>query len=94
MAFSVYIMASRRNGTLYIGSTDDLDRRVFEHQSQVRGFTAKHGCTMLVWHEQHDTRESALIRERRIKEWRRSWKLMLIEESNPDWRDLSLEFVG
>jgi putative endonuclease len=94
MAFFVYIMANQRNGTLYIGSTDDLARRVFEHQSRVRGFTAKHGCTKLVWCEQHETREGALIRERRMKEWRRSWKLMIIEEENPDWRDLGLEFLG
>ena len=94
MAFYVYIMANQRNGTLYIGSTDDLARRVFEHKSQVLGFTAKYGCTMLVWAEPHDSRESALVRERRLKEWRRSWKLMLIEASNPDWRDLGLEFLG
>jgi putative endonuclease len=94
MAFFVYIMANQRNGTLYIGSTDDLARRVFEHQSRVRGFTAKYACTKLVWCEQHETREGALIRERRMKEWRRSWKLMVIEEDNPDWRDLSLEFLG
>ncbi|HWT51077.1 MAG TPA: GIY-YIG nuclease family protein [Caulobacter sp.] len=94
MAFFVYIMASGRNGTLYIGSTDDLARRVFEHQSRIRGFTAKYGCTMLVWSEQHETRESALIRERRMKEWRRSWKLMAIEEHNPEWRDLGQEFLG
>ncbi len=59
MAFFVYIMASRRNGTLYVGSTDDIGRRVFEHQSRVRGFTAKYGCTMLVWCEIHDSRERA-----------------------------------
>ena len=94
MTFFVYIMASGRNGTLYIGSTDDLGRRVFEHQSRVSGFTAKYGCTMLVWYEAHETRESAVLRERRMKEWRRSWKLMLIEEMNPGWRDLSLEFIG
>ncbi|MBO9543281.1 GIY-YIG nuclease family protein [Caulobacter sp.] len=94
MAFYVYIMASRRNGTLYTGSTDDLGRRVFEHKSQVTGFTAKYGCTMLVWSEVHDGRESALIRERQIKEWRRVWKLQLIEAANPDWRDLGLEFLG
>jgi putative endonuclease len=92
--FSVYIMASRRNGTLYTGYTDDLARRVFEHQSRERGFTARYGCTMLVWHEEHETRESAWKRERQIKEWRRVWKLQLIEASNPDWRDLALEFLG
>ena len=94
MAFSVYIMASRRNGTLYVGSTDDIGRRFFAHKSQISGFTAKYGCTMLVWLETHDSRESALIREKRIKEWRRVWKLQLIETTNPDWRDLGLEFLG
>ena len=94
MLFHVYIMASRRNGTLYTGYTDDLARRVFEHQSQVRGFTARYGCTLLVWYEAHETRESAWIRERRIKEWRRIWKLQLIEASNPEWLDLAQEFLG
>ena len=94
MPFSVYIMASRRNGTLYTGYTDDLARRVFEHQSRVRGFSARYGCTMLVWHEAHETRESAWTRERQIKEWRRVWKLQLIEASNPEWRDLAKEFLG
>lgn len=94
MAFFVYIMANQRNGTLYVGSTDDIARGVFEHQSRVRGFTAKYGCTMLAWLEVHDSRESALIRERQIKEWKRLWKLRLIEETNPDWRDLALEFLG
>jgi len=94
MAFFVYIMASQRNGTLYVGSTDDIGRRVFEHQSRIRGFTATYGCTLLVWLETHDSRESALIRERRIKEWRRVWKLQMIEAANPDWRDLALEFLG
>jgi putative endonuclease len=94
MAFYVYIMASQRNGTLYIGSTDDLARRVFEHKSRILGFTARYACTMLVWHEAHDTRESAVIREYRMKEWRRSWKLMLIESDNPNWRDLGEEFLG
>jgi putative endonuclease len=94
MVFHVYIMASKRNGTLYIGSTDDLARRVFEHQSRLSGFTAKYGCTLLVWHETHETRESAVIRERQMKEWRRVWKLKLIEETNPDWRDLAEDFLG
>jgi len=94
MPFAVYIMASRRNGTLYTGYTDDLARRVFEHQSRERGFTARYGCTMLVWYEIHETRESAWIRERRIKRWRRVWKLQLIETANPDWRDLAAEFLG
>ncbi|ALL12453.1 GIY-YIG nuclease family protein [Caulobacter henricii] len=94
MMFHVYIMASRRNGTLYTGYTDDLGRRVSEHQSRERGFTGRYGCTMLVWHEAHETREGTWRRERQIKEWRRVWKLQLIEADNPEWRDLALEFLG
>lgn len=90
MAFYVYILASRRNGTLYIGSTEDLGHRVWQHREKVwpNSFTARYGVTRLVWYEVHDTREGARLRERRLKEWRRSWKLMLIESSNPDWNDL------
>jgi len=87
--FYVYILASRRNGTLYTGMTDDLGRRVWEHKTRViKGFTAKYGVDMLVWYEAHETRESAFRRERRIKEWKRQWKLELIETANPDWNDL------
>ena len=89
MTFSVYIVASGRNGTIYTGMTDDLARRVWEHKTRaMRGFTAKYGCDMLVWFEAHETRESAFRRERRIKEWRRSWKVLLIEAANPAWADL------
>ena len=89
--FYVYIMASSRNGTLYIGQTDNLNRRVFEHQSgAVPGFTAKHNVKALVWFEAHDSRETALGREKRIKKWNRDWKLALIEMDNPDWEDLAL----
>jgi putative endonuclease len=89
MAFYCYIVASRRNGTLYIGSTDDLPRRIEEHRQYLRdGFTARYGCTILVWYEVFETREGAFRRERRMKEWRRSWKLTLIEAGNPTWRDL------
>jgi putative endonuclease len=89
VAFYVYIVASQRNGTLYIGSTDDLLRRVAEHRAgQIEGFTARHGIADLVWFEVHDTREGAFTRERRLKKWNRPWKLDLIEQSNPDWRDL------
>jgi putative endonuclease len=89
MAFYVYILASRRNGTLYIGSTDDLARRVWEHREKsLSGFTADYGVDQLVWYEQHDTRETAFQRERRMKKWNRVWKLELIERLNPDWRDL------
>ncbi len=89
MTFFVYIVASDRNGTIYTGMTDDLARRIWEHRFKVNpGFTAKYGCDKLVWYETHDSRESAFVRERQIKEWRRSWKLMLIEAENPTWNDL------
>jgi putative endonuclease len=90
--FYTYILASQRNGTLYTGSTGDLSKRVFEHKEKVQpGFTSKYGVHMLVWFESYELRENAFRRERQIKEWRRSWKLRLIEESNPDWRDLYYE---
>jgi putative endonuclease len=89
MAFYVYILASKRNGTLYIGSTEDLINRTVEHRDKLRqGFTAKYGVNLLVWHELHDTRESAFTRERQMKKWNRAWKIELIERSNPGWRDL------
>jgi putative endonuclease len=89
--FYVYILASRRNGTLYIGQTDNLNRRVFEHQSgAVPGFTARYEVKKLVWFEAHESRETALTREKRLKKWNREWKLALIEMDNPDWEDLAL----
>lgn len=88
MSFYVYILASKRNGTLYIGSTDDLSRRIVEHREHTfGGFTAKYEVTRLVWFEEHEARESAFIRERRMKVWRRAWKIELIERSNPGWQD-------
>lgn len=87
--FYTYILASRRNGTLYTGSTDDLAKRVYEHRERARrGFTSKYEVHILVWFESFEMRESAFRRERQIKEWRRAWKLHLIEEANPTWRDL------
>jgi len=87
--FYAYIMASGPYGTLYTGSTDDLGRRVYEHREKVRpGFTAKYGVTKLVWYEAFEERENAFRRERRIKEWRRKWKVDLIEAMNPNWDDL------
>jgi putative endonuclease len=69
--------------------TDDLANRIWQHKSKaIPGFTSKRGCDQLVWYEVHETRDSAFLRERRIKEWRRSWKLLLIEEANPTWTDL------
>ena len=89
MAFFTYILASGRNGTLYVGSTDDLGRRVWEHRTgAIPGFTKRHGVKTLVWFEAHETRDAAFLRERRIKEWKRLWKLRLIERFNPTWRDL------
>jgi putative endonuclease len=85
----VYIMASRRNGTLYTGSAIDLAKRAWEHRNDVvEGFTKKHQCHLLVWYEQHDCIEEARLRERRIKEWKRAWKIREIEGLNPDWEDL------
>ncbi len=87
--FFVYILASQRNGTLYIGQTDDLWRRVAEHKAhQLPGFTAKYDVTILVHFEGFETRDEARLREKQLKEWKRAWKLTLIERSNPDWRDL------
>ena len=89
MAFYVYIVASRRNGTLYIGQTDALAKRIWQHKEKDRiGFTARYGVSMLVWYEVHHSRESLVIRERQLKEWKRAWKLRLIEEANPDWNEL------
>jgi putative endonuclease len=85
----VYILASRRNGTLYVGVTSDLARRVSQHRSDVvEGFTRDYGVHALVFAEVHETMEDAIAREKRIKKWRRAWKLDLIEQHNPQWRDL------
>ena len=89
MAHYVYILASKIGGTLYIGVTNDLVRRVFEHKSKfVRGFTKKYNVVKLVYFEQYDDIENALQREKRLKKWNRQWKVRLIEERNPDWDDL------
>ena len=89
MSFWVYILASRRNGTLYVGMTDDLVRRVWEHRNgAVPGFTRKYDVKILVWYEQHESRDSAFQRERQLKKWNRAWKLELIERFNPSWKDL------
>ncbi|HRT27770.1 MAG TPA: GIY-YIG nuclease family protein [Syntrophales bacterium] len=86
---AVYILASKRNGTLYIGVTSDLLKRIWEHRNDmVEGFTRRYGVHRLVWYEVHESMESAIEREKRLKEWKRKWKLELIERSNPDWRDL------
>ncbi len=85
----VYIMASGRNGTIYLGSTDDLVRRVWEHRSgAIEGFTKRYRCKLLVWYEPHEDLMTARQREYRMKEWKRAWKLREIEGFNPDWDDL------
>jgi putative endonuclease len=85
----VYMLSSKRNGTLYTGVTMDLKRRVWEHKNKyLPGFTAKHGVDYLVWFEAFEDYEEAAMRERRIKKWNRQWKLELIEKGNPDWNDL------
>ena len=85
----VYIMASRRNGTIYIGVTSDLRKRAWEHRTGViGGFTRRYGCKLLVWFQTFDSLDSARHRELQMKEWRRAWKLEAIEQLNPDWRDL------
>jgi putative endonuclease len=86
---AVYILASQRNGTLYIGVTSDLVQRVWQHKNDVvEGFTKKYGVHRLVYYELHDDMENAIIREKRLKKWNRAWKLRLIEETNVDWKDL------
>ncbi len=90
--YAVYILASRRNGTLYVGVTSDLPKRVAEHRAElVPGFTRDYGVKDLVWYEVHGDVMEAITREKRIKKWNRLWKLKLIEEKNPEWRDLYSE---
>ena len=86
---AVYILASQRNGTLYIGVTSNLVQRVYQHREILAdGFSKQYGVKMLVWFEQHDTMESAIAREKAMKKWHRQWKINLIETHNPEWRDL------
>ena len=93
--FYVYIMASNRNGTLYVGITSNLIRRVYEHKNNiVEGFTNKYGVHRLVYYEKHLSAESAIHREKRLKSWKRQWKLMLIEKDNPSWLDLYPKITG
>lgn len=87
--FFVYLLASGLCGTLYVGLTSDLVARGWQHKSKaVPGFTARYGMDRLVWYEVHDTAEAAIRREKQLKEWRRDWKMNLIERDNPDWIDL------
>jgi len=87
--YYVYLLASRKHGTLYLGVTNDLVRRVYEHKSKaVPGFTSRYNVTRLVWFECYEDPENAIVREKILKKWRRDWKIRLIEEANSDWTDL------
>ena len=91
---AVYILASKRNCTLYIGVTSNLIKRIWEHKNNmVKGFTKRYNVHKLVWYELHESMESAIIREKRLKDWKRKWKLELIEKNNPDWKDLYRSIV-
>ena len=88
-SYWVYILASGRNGTLYTGVSNDLVRRVHEHKTKAApGFTARHDVSKLVWYEEHSEIDDAIAREKKLKRWRRDWKLQLIETANPQWNDL------
>ena len=92
---AVYILASKRNGTLYIGVTSDLVKRVWQHkEDMVEGFAKKYGVHTLVYYELHADMAEAIGREKRLKKWNRAWKIELIEKENPQWRDLWPELVG
>ena len=91
---AVYILASERNGTLYVGVTSDLIKRIWEHKNDLGdGFTKNYGVHRLVWYELYETMERAIMREKKLKKWRRAWKLELIEKMNPEWTDLYSEIV-
>ena len=91
---AVYILASQRNGTLYIGVTSNLIQRVYQHREHLaQGFTNQHHVTLLVWYELHSIMEHAITREKQLKKWNRQWKLRLIEEKNPGWQDLWFEII-
>ena len=88
--YYIYILSNKKNGTLYIGVTNDLERRVFEHKNKpIKGFTKKYGLNKLVYFESHQFIDDAIKREKQLKNWNRQWKIALIEENNPNWNDLS-----
>ena len=92
--FFVYILASKKNGTLYIGVTSNLPQRIWQHKNkQVAGFTSKYNITKLVYYEFHENAENAITREKQLKKWNRTWKLQLIEKDNPLWKDLYDEIL-
>ena len=92
---AVYLLATGKRGTLYIGVTSNLVARTWQHREHlVDGFTKRYDVTMLAWYELHGTMESAILREKQLKKWNREWKLRLVQESNPEWRDLWEDSVG
>ena len=94
-SYFVYLLASGARGTLYVGMTSDLMHRVWQHKEKaIPGFTKRYGCDRLVWFEQHDTPEGAIRREKQMKEWRRAWKIELVETTNPQWIDLYPGMLG
>ncbi|MGJ8662332.1 MAG: GIY-YIG nuclease family protein [Marinicella sp.] len=91
---AVYILTNQRNGTLYVGVISDLIKRIYQHKNDVAdGFTKKYQTHLLVYFEQHHTMDAAITREKQIKEWKRGWKINLIEKNNPYWNDLYLEII-
>jgi len=94
MEYYIYILANKRNGTLYVGVTSNLIKRIYEHKNDlVEGFTKQYGIHQLVYFEQTGSIDSAIVREKQIKKWRRQWKLELIEQKNPHWKDLYNDLV-
>jgi putative endonuclease len=92
---AVYLPATRKRGTLYIGVTSNLVARTGQHREPiVEGFSKRYDVTMLAWYELHGTMESAILREKQLKKWNREWKLQLVQESNPEWRDLWDDIAG
>ncbi len=93
-SYFVYILASHKNGTLYVGVTNDIIRRMYEHKTNaIRGFTAKYDVKMLVYYEETPSIEAAITREKQLKNWKRDWKIALIEKLNPEWNDLYLDII-
>ncbi|MEO1485883.1 MAG: GIY-YIG nuclease family protein [Bacteroidota bacterium] len=89
-SYFVYILTNKKNGTLYVGVTNDLKRRIYEHKHHIyKGFSARYGLDMLVYFEMHNNIKDAILREKRIKKWKRAWKLELIASTNPNWIDLA-----
>jgi putative endonuclease len=92
---AVYILATGKRGTLYIGVTSNLLARTWQHREHmIDGFTKRYNVTLLAWYELHGTMDTAILREKQLKKWNREWKLRLVHESNPDWRDLWDDIVG